>query len=474
MLEHRLNAPLTDLKIINNRLLITKFFYENPNLSIQLKEILKLCPDFERALSRLAFYKNSFQDLIKLKEGIKTSLRIKNFFNENSINLTYPTKLTEILNSFSDFKKIDNILDNALSEKSYQIGDQLSQINYGYSAELDQLRDILLKSEKYISDLESSLIKETKISSLKIKKNNVLGYFIEVTSRNADNILKDENSHLFYHRQTTANTYRFTNNELISIENKINTASIKIGEIEYKIYDDLKKLFLDFEYEIRLSADSIGELDFYLTLGFVSREENWVKPIITKSNELFIVQGRHPIVEKNVNQNSEFSFIPNDCNLDDKKNIINLITGPNMAGKSTFLRQNALIIILGQMGCYVPANEAKIGIVDRVFSRIGASDDLSQGHSTFMIEMLETATILNQATEKSFVILDEIGRGTSTSDGLSIAWSTLEYLHEKNKCRTLFATHFHELTVLDQSLPKLSNLTVKIKELEKKLFFYTK
>ena len=474
LLEHRLNAPLTDFKLINRRLLITKFFYENPTLSIQLKEILKLCPDFERALSRLAFYKNSFQDFITLKEGIKTSLRIKKFFNEKSINLTYPIKLIEILNSFSDFKKIDNILDNALSEKNYQIGDQLSQINYGYSAELDQLRDILLKSEKYISDLESSLIKETKISSLKIKKNNVLGYFIEVTSRNADNILKDKNSHLFYHRQTTANTYRFTNNELISIENKINTASIKISELEYKIYDDLKKLFLDFEYEIRLSADSIGELDFYLSLGFVSREENWVKPIITKSNELFIVQGRHPIVEKNVNQNSEFSFIPNDCNLDDKKNIINLITGPNMAGKSTFLRQNALIIILGQMGCYVPANEAKIGIVDRVFSRIGASDDLSQGHSTFMIEMLETATILNQATEKSFVILDEIGRGTSTSDGLSIAWSTLEYLHEKNKCRTLFATHFHELTVLDQSLPKLSNLTVKIKELEKKIIFLHK
>ena len=174
-----MNAPLTDLKIINNRLLITKFFYENPNLSIQLKEILKLCPDFERALSRLAFYKNSFQDLITLKEGIKTSLRIKKFFNEKSKNLTYPIKLNEILNSFSDYKKIDNILDNALSEKSYQIGDQLSQINYGYSAELDQLRDILLKSENHISDLESSLIKETKISSLKIKKNNVLGYLLK-------------------------------------------------------------------------------------------------------------------------------------------------------------------------------------------------------------------------------------------------------------------------------------------------------
>ena len=229
-----------------------------------------------------------------------------------------------------------------------------------------------------------------------------------------------------------------------------------------------------YESDIRSAADSIGELDFFLSLGFVSKEENWVKPEISNNNELTIISGRHPIVEKNVNIKGETSFIPNDCNLDGKKNIINLITGPNMAGKSTFLRQNAIIIILAQMGCYVPANKAKIGVVDRVFSRIGASDDLSEGHSTFMIEMLETATILNQATEKSFVILDEIGRGTSTVDGLSIAWATLEYLHKNNKSRTLFATHFHELTVLERTLPKLCNLTVKIKELEDNIIFLHK
>ena len=229
-----------------------------------------------------------------------------------------------------------------------------------------------------------------------------------------------------------------------------------------------------YESDIRSAADSIGELDFFLSLGFVSKEENWVKPEISNNNELTIISGRHPIVEKNVNIKGETSFIPNDCNLDDKTNTINLITGPNMAGKSTFLRQNAIIIILAQMGSYVPANKAKIGVVDRVFSRIGASDDLSEGHSTFMIEMLETATILNQATEKSFVILDEIGRGTSTVDGLSIAWATLEYLHKNNKSRTLFATHFHELTVLERTLPKLCNLTVKIKELEDNIIFLHK
>ena len=474
VLESRVNAPLTNLKLINERLLITKFFYENSNLSVELQEILKNCPDFERALSRIAYYKISFQDLLKLKKGINISLSVKKFFEEKNKFLTFPTKLIKILSSLNSFKDLGYVLDNALSENCCEISDHVSYINYGYNLELDKFRDIVIKSEKYVSYLESRLIKETKISSLKIKKNNILGFFIEVTSRNAKSLLNEENSQVFKHRQTTANTYRFTNNDLIELENQINTASQKIVELETEIYNDLKKLFLDFENEIRLSADSIGELDFFLSIGVVSKQENWIKPEISKNKELIIVKGRHPIVEKNVHLNGDNSFIPNDCYLEGKKNIINLITGPNMAGKSTFLRQNAIIIILAQIGCYVPANEAKIGIVDRVFSRIGASDDLSQGHSTFMIEMLETATILNQATEKSFVILDEIGRGTSTIDGLSIAWSTLEYLHNKNKCRALFATHFHELTSLDKILPRLSNLTVKIKEFDKKIIFLHK
>ena len=474
ILENRLNAPLTDLNQINERLLITQFFYENSFLASDLKEILTICPDFERAFSRLAFYKNSFQDLLTLKRGIKTSLKIKKFFNERKNKHTFPLKLSEILKSFSEFLDLDKILNAALSDNSFEIGNQISYVNYGYNLDLDKSRDILSKSEKYISDLESRLIQETNITSLKIKKNNILGYFIEVTQRNVDTLLKNGEKKVFIHRQTTANTYRFTNDDLVLLENQINTASLKIDELELKIFNELKNLFLDYEIEIRSSADSIGELDFFLSIGIVSKEENWVKPEISNSNELTIISGRHPVVEKNVNLKGETTFIPNDCNLDSKKNIINLITGPNMAGKSTFLRQNAIIIILAQMGCYVPANHAKIGVVDRVFSRIGASDDLSEGHSTFMIEMLETATILNQATEKSFVILDEIGRGTSTLDGLSIAWSTLEYLHKNNKSRTLFATHFHELTVLEKILPKLCNLTVKIKELEDNIIFLHK
>ena len=474
ILENSLNAPLTDIEIINKRLLTTKFFNENPIISYDLIEILKLCPDFERALSRIAFYKNSFLDFLIIKKGIKTTRIIKEFFKKIQKNYNLPSKLFEVINSIKECSNLDNILDNALTDNYYEIGDLKSYINYGYNHELDKLRNILSESKNYISELENRLVKETKVSSLKIKQNNVLGYFIEVTSKNSNILFSDKYNNNFIHKQTTANTVRFTNNELISFENEINSATFKIEELEFKIFSELKNLILEFKSEIRISADSIGELDFFLSLGITSKEENWIKPDISNEKELNIINGRHPIVENNVNQKGEASFIPNDCQLDDSKNFINLITGPNMAGKSTFLRQNAIIIILAQMGSYVPASKAKIGMVDRIFSRIGASDDLSQGHSTFMVEMLETATILNQSTPKSFVILDEIGRGTSTLDGLSIAWSTLEYIHKKNKCRTLFATHFHDLTILEKSLSKLCNFTVKIKETDNNIIFLHK
>ena len=241
ILDNRLNAPLTDLNQIKERLLITEFFYENYILSSELKEILIICPDFERAFSRLAFYKNSFQDLLTIKKGIKTSLKIKKFFKDKKHQIAFPMKLSQTLNSFSEFLDLEKTLDFALSENNYDIGNNLSYINYGYNLDLDKSRDILLKSEKYISDLEKKLIQETKISSLKIKKNNILGYFIEVTSRNADYLLNYKGSKVFIHRQTTANTYRFTNNDLISLENRINSASLKINELEFKIFNELKK-----------------------------------------------------------------------------------------------------------------------------------------------------------------------------------------------------------------------------------------
>ena len=473
LLSIRVNAPLSEKKSIIERLSVTQFFSTNPGFSESLRQVLIGCPDFERALSRLAFHRSSFQDLITVKKGIVITSKVKKLFTNISTQETLPKKLDSMLDNIFNFKDVLIFLNQALSESPLEIFNKTSFINSGYDSELDYLRSLLYQSETIVKKLEENLISNTSISSLKIKQNNVLGYFIELTSKNAEALSETGVNENFIHRQTTANTVRFTTNELISLESQINTSTSKMEELEKKVYKEIQKTLLDLRSEIRVSAGVLGELDFFSNLGLISREENWIKPEISDKKILEILDGRHPVVEKNVKEKSDHSFIPNDCKLNEKTTT-NLITGPNMAGKSTFLRQNALIVIMAQMGSFVPAKKAKIGLTDRVFSRIGASDDLSQGHSTFMVEMLETATILNQATENSFVILDEIGRGTSTFDGLSIAWSTLEHLHNQNCCRTLFATHYHELTVLDKELPLLSNLTVKIKEYEGELIFLHK
>ncbi|MDG2355009.1 MAG: DNA mismatch repair protein MutS [Paracoccaceae bacterium] len=473
LLSIRANAPLSEKKSILERLSVTQFFSTNPEFSESLRQVLIGCPDFERALSRLTFHKSSFQDLIIVKKGIVIASKVKKLFTNMSAQETLPKKLDSMLDNIFNFKDVLILLNRALSEIPLEIFNKTSFVNSGYDSELDNLRSLLNQSETLVKKLEEDLILNTSISSLKIKQNNVLGYFIELTSKNAEALSESGVNENFIHRQTTANTVRFTTNELISLESQINSATSKMEELEKRVYKDIQKALLDLRSEIRGSVGALGELDFFSTLGLISREENWIKPEISDKKILEIWDGRHPVVEKNVKEKSDYSFIPNDCKLNEKTTT-NLITGPNMAGKSTFLKQNALIVILAQMGSFVPANKAKIGLTDRVFSRIGASDDLSQGHSTFMVEMLETATILNQATENSFVILDEIGRGTSTFDGLSIAWSTLEHLHNQNRCRTLFATHYHELTVLDKELPLLSNLTVKIKEYEGELIFLHK
>ena len=473
LLESRVNAPLAERKPIIERLSVTNYFFSNPQKTESLRVFLNGCPDFERAFSRLNFYKNNINDFLIIKKGIIVASKVRDQFIRDGKE-HYPRKLKEIIETIYDFDDILILIKKILSEKPLEIGSKISHINFEYDPDLDNLRNMLNENEIFIKKLEEELILITNISSLKIKQNNVLGYFLEVTSKNAELIFEKEFDKDFIHRQTTANTVRFTTNKLISFENKINSSTSKIDEIESRIYRKLKEELLNLRSEIRSAALALGELDFFSSLGMKAGEENWVKPKIYLDKMLEICEGRHPVVEKNVKEKNDISFIPNDCNLNFKNTLINLITGPNMAGKSTFLRQNALIIIMAQLGSFVPATEAKIGIVDRVFSRIGASDDLSQGHSTFMVEMLETATILNQATENSFVILDEIGRGTSTFDGLSIAWATLEHLHNKNNCRTLFATHYHELTVLEKELPFLTNMTVKIKEHDGELIFLHK
>ena len=473
LLEQRVNAPSAEIKLIQESLSLTDFFFKNPGISKSLRGELSACPDFERALSRIAFYRSNYQDLLSLKKGIIVTSKVKSLFVNNDINKFMPIKLTHLVGKIFDFKDMIIVLTNALTEGPMEIANKVSYIKPGYNSELDELRDLLSKREDYVKELEGELILKTNISNLKIKQNNVLGYFIEVTSKNAELIFDGEKTTDFIHRQTTANTVRFNTKELISLETQIKTASSKIEELENQLCKELQELILRLRSEIRSACSLLGELDFFSSLGVISKEKNWVKPKIVNRKILEIFEGRHPVVESFSERNRDISFIPNDCYLNENS-LINLITGPNMAGKSTFLRQNALIIIMAQLGSFVPANNAVIGLTDRVFSRIGASDDLSEGHSTFMVEMIETAIILNQATEKSFVILDEIGRGTSTFDGLSIAWATLEHLHNQNHCRTLFATHYHELTVLENQLSSISNRTVKIKEYEGELVFLHK
>src|SRR5688572_12769635 len=322
---------------------------------------------------------------------------------------------------------------------------------------------------RVILGLERGLIEETGIRSLKIRHNNVLGYYIEVTA-NHQAIMNgtDEAKGRFIHRQTMANAMRFTTTELAGLESKIANAADRALGIELAVFDRLVVEAVAAADAIRAGAEALAVLDVSAALACLAAAEDYARPVVDGSLAFEIEAGRHPVVEQALRRQAEAPFVANDCDLSPengaKNGAIWLLTGPNMGGKSTFLRQNALIAILAQMGSYVPARSAHIGVVDRLFSRVGASDDLARGRSTFMVEMVETAAILNQAGERSLVILDEIGRGTATFDGLSIAWATIEHLHAANRCRALFATHFHELTVLSTKLPRLFNSTVRVKE----------
>jgi DNA mismatch repair protein MutS len=321
-----------------------------------------------------------------------------------------------------------------------------------------------------IAAMQGGYVRQTGIASLKIKHNNVLGYFIEVTATHAERMLAPPLNDTFRHRQTTANQLRFTTGPLSEMETRILNAGGRALEIENRLYHSLKAAILDRSAEIAQTARGLAELDLALALADLAQAENWCKPQIDESRALKIEGGRHPVVERALRAQGGVPFIANDCDLGESSDIW-LLTGPNMAGKSTFLRQNALIALLAQTGSYVPATSAHIGLVSQLFSRVGASDDLARGRSTFMVEMVETAAILNQADDRALVILDEIGRGTATYDGLSIAWATLEHLHDVNRCRALFATHYHELTHLSDKLVRVENATVTVKEHDGALVF---
>jgi DNA mismatch repair protein MutS len=320
-----------------------------------------------------------------------------------------------------------------------------------------------------IASLQARYAGETGIKSLKIRHNNILGYFIEVGAQHAPQLQADPAS--YRHRQTVANAMRFTTPELATLEQRIAAAAERAIAIETGIFEALAAAVLEAGPAIATIATAAAALDVAAALAELAERRRYVRPIVDSSTSFKIEGGRHPVVEAVLEDQALGAFIANDCDLSSDGKRLWLLTGPNMAGKSTFLRQNALIVILAQMGSFVPARRAHIGAVDRLFSRVGAADDLARGRSTFMVEMVETAAILNQATARSFVILDEIGRGTATFDGLSIAWAVVEHLHEQNRCRTLFATHYHELTALAARLPHLANATVKVREWQGEVIF---
>ena len=464
LLEQRISSPSMDIGLINNRLDCIQYMLDHPADADALRQALRQVPDLDRALSRIALDRAGPRDLVCIRSGLTQSSDISMKYNR----YTLPVLLNDALKTLNGFDDLVALLHNALVDEPPLLSRDGGFVATGYDAELDETRQLRDEGRSIIAQMQQEYIQQTEISSLKIKHNNVLGYFVETTATHADKMMAPPLNETFIHRQTTANQVRFTTVPLSEIETKILNAGNHAIELEKRIYQSLTKEILRLSDEISGAASGLAELDIATSLAKIAQSNDWARPTVDNSKAFEISGGRHPVVEAAL-QSDGARFVANDCALSDGK--VWLLTGPNMAGKSTFLRQNALIAILAQAGSYVPANHAQIGAVSQLFSRVGASDDLARGRSTFMVEMVETAAILNQADDRALVILDEIGRGTATYDGLSIAWATLEHIHDVNKSRALFATHYHEMTALADKMDNVENATVTVKEWEGDVIF---
>lgn len=466
LLERRLSSPARDLETLNSRLDSVGFIRDNGRLGDDLREALRKVPDLDRALSRLALDRGGPRDFAAIRNGLEQADRIATILQASDL----PALLKQSATALLGHDALIDLLGQALVAEPPLLARDGGFIAAGYDAELDEMRALRDEGRSVIARMQTDYASQTGIQSLKIKHNNVLGYFIEVTATHAERMLSEPLSDTFRHRQTTANQLRFTTPDLTEMETRILNAGGHALEIEKRLYSTLKENILDAAAHIGATARALAELDLSSALADLARGESWTRPKIDNSRRLLIEGGRHPVVEQSLRRQGGAPFVANDCDLGDGTDIW-LLTGPNMAGKSTFLRQTALIALMAQIGSFVPATRAEIGLVSQLFSRVGASDDLARGRSTFMVEMVETAAILNQADDHALVILDEIGRGTATYDGLSIAWATLEHLHDMNRCRALFATHYHELTALAGKLDRVDNATVSVKEFEGDVIF---
>jgi DNA mismatch repair protein MutS len=462
LLAERLAGPLTHPGMIRDRQDAVAALVGNADLRDRLRRILKRSPDLARALSRLSLGRGGPRDLACVRDGLFAARELG---LELAIAANLPRELSAAAQQLQDLRTdVADKLAAALGDDLPLLKRDGGFIRAGFDQNLDELRELQQDSRRFIAALQARYATETGCRTLRVKHNHMIGYFVEVPQNVGEDLLKEPWKETFVHRQTMAGAMRFSTMELGELESKIASAADRALKIELGLFDAMAQELLDLSGDVASAAEAIAVIDVTAALADLAMRLDWARPIVDTSLAFSIRDGRHPVVEAALKREGS-AFIANASDLSgqDAGHIL-LITGPNMGGKSTYLRQNALIVVLAQMGSFVPAKEAHIGVVDRLFSRVGAADDLARGRSTFMVEMVETAAILNQATSRSLVILDEIGRGTATFDGLSIAWAAIEHLHEANRCRALFATHFHELTALADRLPRISNATLKVTE----------
>ncbi len=472
LLAQRLAAPLTAPEAISRRHDAVAHFVADAAARGEVRERLNAAPDLARSLARLVLGRGGPRDLAAIRDGILAAARLA---ADLQARADVPAEIVQIAASLRrPDPAIANELSAALADELPAFKRDGGFLRAGYHAALDEARALRDDTRRVIAALQARYAEVTGVRALKIRHNNVLGYFVEVTAQNGEKFLGAPLNETFIHRQTLAGQVRFTTTELGELEAKIASAADRALGIELDVFERLSGKVTAAAADIKDAAEALAALDVAAALAELAVAHDYVRPEVDGSLDFVIEGGRHPVVEQALAADGG-PFVANHCDLSPpppaKAGRIYLLTGPNMAGKSTYLRQNALIAILAQMGSFVPARRAKIGVVDRLFSRVGAADDLARGRSTFMVEMVETAAILNQAGERSLVILDEIGRGTATFDGLSIAWATVEHLHEHNRCRALFATHFHELTALAAKLPRLHNATMRVKEWQGEVLF---
>ncbi len=460
LLDRRMSAPSRDLSEIRERLAAVRALVGETRQTEALRADLKQVPDMDRALSRLALDRGGPRDLAAIRDGLSGAGRIAKAI----LAADLPDRLKAAARDLTGHEDLVGLLGAALVPDPPLLARDGGFIAPGHDPDLDEARKLRDAGRGVIAALQADYAALSGVQSLKIKHNNVLGYFIETSDTHAARMLSPPLNETFIHRQTTASQVRFTTLPLGELETRILNAGNRALEIEKRLYDRLKAILLDAAAPIAQAARALAEIDLTAAFADLARAEDWCEPTMDDSRGFEVEGGRHPVVERALKRTGT-PFIANDCLLTDGGTpAIWLLTGPNMAGKSTFLRQNALIALLAQAGSFVPASKARIGLVSQLFSRVGAADDLARGRSTFMVEMVETAAILNQADDRALVILDEIGRGTATYDGLSIAWATLEHLHDVNRCRALFATHYHEMTALAGKLSGVENATVAVKE----------